>query len=240
MKICNSVLLCFVVFNCGPVFCAPDLQHTVINVQPEGFPVTITDAKKINDNAPIVFFISGDGGWYKFEQAISDELALDGIPTIGFDTRIYFRYRKTPEKTAIDVSSILSYYSEEMHKQNIVFIGYSLGAELVPFIISRLPSEMQDRVKMYVLLSPASTTDFEVHLSDRLGMANTHDTYRVVEEIKKIPSIPAVCIFGSEEKTQVPSLLKGTKVKIVVIPGDHHYKFNSKLIVKTMKENNAF
>jgi type IV secretory pathway VirJ component len=236
MKIRNSLLFGLVIVNSGTTA----YQHVDIDPQLTGLPVIITKAEKTNDRAPIIFFISGDGGWYKFEQAISDKLAADGIPTIGFDTKIYFRNRKTPEKTAADVSSILSYYEKEMNKQNIVFIGYSLGAEIVPFIISRLPKEMLDRVKMYVLLSPASTTDFEVHLSDRLGIASTHDTYRVVEEIKKIPWIPAVCIFGSDEKTQVPELLKDTKVKIAVIPGDHHYKFDSNLIVKTMKENNAF
>jgi type IV secretory pathway VirJ component len=239
MKTFNSILLCFLLFLSGTVLNATDL-HNSDNFQPSGFPIIITKAAKTNDTGPIVFFISGDGGWYKFEQSISDELAVYGIPTIGLDTKIYFHNHRTPEETTDDIYSCLSYYCREMQKQNIVFIGYSLGAELLPFIINRLPSEMKDRVKMYVLLSPASTTDFEVHLSDRLGISNSHDTYLVIEEIRKIPLIPAVCIFGSEEKTNVPSMLSGTKVKIIIIPGDHHYKFDSDLIVKTMKANNAF
>jgi type IV secretory pathway VirJ component len=239
MKTSGSILLCIIFLYCGTALYAKD-YHIDDNFQPSGLPIIVTKAGKINDTAPIVFFISGDGGWYKFEQSISDELASYGIPTIGLDTKIYFHNHRTPEETTTDVYSCLSYYGREMQKQNIVFIGYSLGAELLPFIISRLPAEMKDRVKMYVLLSPASTTDFEVHLSDRLGIANSHDTFKVIEEIKKIPSVPAVCIFGSDENSKVPSMLSGTKVKVVIIPGDHHYKFDSDLIVKTMKANNAF
>lgn len=233
MKIRNSILISFA------IFCFETVTQASY-YQPSDFPIIITKARKVNDKAPIVFFISGDGGWYKFEQSIADELSGFGIPTIGLDTKIYFHNLRTPEETTADVFSCLSYYTTEMQKQDIIFIGYSLGAELVPFIIRRLPAEMLARVKMYFLLSPASTTDFEVHLSDRLGFVSSHDTYQVVEEIKKITSVPAVCIFGSDEKTKVPSMLSGTKAKIVVIPGDHHYKFDTDLIVKTMKANNAF
>lgn len=203
-------------------------------------PVVITTSKYSNKDAPAVFFISGDGGWYKFEQSIADKLSTLGIPTIGLDTKKYFWNRRTPEETASDVLGSLNFYSSEWERKNLVFVGYSLGAEVLPFIISRLPEDIKSRISLSVMLSPSATTDFEIHFSDMLGIDNKHNTYKVVDEILRNKSIPALCIFGSEEKTSVPSMLKDTRVKIAIIPGNHHYNFDSSLIIKTMKDNGAF
>ena len=53
-------------------------------------PVVLTNAKTQNTDAPIALLISGDGGWYAFEQLIADHLAKLGIPTIGLDSKKYF------------------------------------------------------------------------------------------------------------------------------------------------------
>jgi type IV secretory pathway VirJ component len=91
-----------------------------------------------------------------------------------------------------------------------------------------------------VLLSPATTTDFEIHISNMLGMGNRQNTYNTIDEIIKMQSIPTLIIFGDGEKTEIPALLSGTSVIIRKIPGDHHYKFNLPLIMQTMKDNKAF
>lgn len=73
-----------------------------------------------------------------------------------------------------------------------------------------------------------------------LGMGNRQNTYNVMDEIFKMHVIPTQLIFGEVEKTIIPELLSKTIVKVRIIPGDHHYKFNLLLIIRTMKENNAF
>jgi type IV secretory pathway VirJ component len=184
--------------------------------------------------------ISGDGGWYGFEQSIADNLALTGIPTVGLDSKKYFWKRRTPEETAIDIAKALNFYSKEWGREKFVLIGYSLGAELVPFILNRLPNEMKSRVKSAVLMSPATTTDFEIHISNMLGMGNKNNTYNTINEIINIKNVPTLIIFGDGEKTQIPEMLAGKGVVIRKIPGDHHYKFNLPLIMQTMRENNTF
>jgi type IV secretory pathway VirJ component len=71
-------------------------------------------------------------------------------------------------------------------------------------------------------------------------MGNRQNVYKVIEEIIKMQAIPTLIIYGEGEKTNVPGLLAGTSVNIRKIPGDHHYKFNVPLIVKTMKDNKVF
>lgn len=212
-----------------------------INIEKgKSLPLIITNAKSQIKDAPVALLISGDGGWYGFEQNISDHLAEYGIPTVGLDSKKYFWKRRTPEETAEDVATSLTYYGKEWGKDKFMLIGYSLGAELVPFIVNRMPAEMKLQIVSNVLLSPATTTDFEIHISNMLGMGNHKNTYDVIDEIRKTQTVPTLIILGEGEKSEVPELLTGTSVKIRKIPGDHHYKFDLPLIIKTMKDNKAF
>jgi type IV secretory pathway VirJ component len=205
-----------------------------------GIAYNITNATKQINDGPVALILSGDGGWFSFEQAIADKLGANGVPTIGIDTRKYFWNRKTPEKTASDMAELLNYYGREWSKKKFILIGYSQGAELVPFIITLLPQQLKSSVVSAVLLSPAETTDFEVHISNMLDLGNKQNTYDVIEEIKKLEKINTICIYGQNEKSPMPQLLKSSTAKFVFIPGDHHYHGNSTLIVKVMKDNNAF
>jgi type IV secretory pathway VirJ component len=213
----------------------------MVNIdQVKALPLIITNSKFQDKQAPFALLISGDGGWYGFEQSIADNLALTGIPTVGLDSKKYFWKRRTPEETATDMAKALNYYSNIWGRDKFVLIGYSLGAEIVPFIVNLLPDDMKSRVKSAVLMSPATTTDFEIHISNMLGMGNKNNTYNTINEIVNLHNTPTLIIFGDGEKTQIPEILAGKAVVIKKIPGDHHYKFNLPLIMQTMRENNAF
>jgi type IV secretory pathway VirJ component len=217
-----------------------DKPPTINIAEVKDLPLIITNSKIQDKMAPIALLISGDGGWYGFEQSIADNLAKQGIPTIGLDSKKYFWNRTTPEETTKDIDKALSYYGKEWGRNKFVLIGYSLGAEIVPFIVNRLPEEIKSKIVSSVLLSPATTTDFEIHISNMLGMGNRQNTYNTIEEIIKMQMIRTLIIFGEGEKTQIPELLSKTAVIIKKIPGDHHYKFNLPLIMQTMKESKAF
>lgn len=219
---------------------APGYEIKSTYDQLNNLPVVITKATKNISKAPVALLISGDGGWYKFEQTIADTLAKSGIPTIGLDCRKYFWIRKTPEGTAADMENLLNYYSKELGKENFLLIGYSQGAEIIPFIVTRLPEAMKRRISSAILLSPATTTDFEIHLTNMLGAGNRHNVYKVTDEINSMKGVPVLLIFGSKEKTELPGFFTGSDVKVRKIPGDHHYQSNVSLIVRTMKENIAF
>jgi type IV secretory pathway VirJ component len=208
--------------------------------QVKNLPVVITNSKIRDFQAPAVLLISGDGGWYGFEQSIADNFANQGIPTIGLDSRKYFWTRRTPEETASDIAKALNFYGKEWGRNKFILIGYSLGAELVPFIVNRLPDEIKTKIESVVLLSPATNTDFEIHISNMIGIGNRQNTYYTIDEITKLKSFTTLIIFGEGEKTQIPDLLKGTSIIIRKLPGDHHYKFNLPLIMQTMKESKVF
>lgn len=207
---------------------------------PDDLPVVLTNTNVNDKEAPVALLISGDGGWFSFEQHIADNLAEHGIPTVGLDSRKYFWNRRTPEETAKDVGDELNYYLEKWHRDKIVLVGYSLGAEIVPFIYNRLSPGIKSKVISAVLLSPDVSTDFEIHISNMLGLGNRQNTYDVPKEIKQMKGLRTILIFGAGEDSKVPALLKGDDVRINIIPGEHHYKSDISLIVRTMIENKAF
>ena len=207
------------------------------NDQLKTLPLYITNAKFQDNEAPVVLFVSGDGGWYRFEQAIADHLANLGIPTIGLDTKKYFWNRRSPDETAEDMANALAYYGKKWERKRFILMGYSFGSEIVPFIVTRLPEDIKSKVEASVLLSPSPTTDFEIHISSMLGLGNRRNTYNVIDEIRKEQSGNVLIIFGKDEKSPVPKQLTGTTVRIRFIPGDHHYQYNQSLIVQTMKDN---
>jgi type IV secretory pathway VirJ component len=209
------------------------------NVQDPKLPVVITRAKFENKDQPFVILISGDGGWYGFEQTMADLFAATGIPTVGLNARRYFWNRRTPEETTADMVSLINFYRKEFGKNKYILIGYSQGAEIFPFVINLLPPNIKSGIVSAVLLSPQMTTDFEVHLTNMMGIGNPQNKYKVPDEIAKIRDIQTLCIFGEGEKSQLPALLANTQIKISIVPGDHHYKNDIALIIRTIKANGA-
>ncbi len=209
----------------------PDLKN---------IPYVLLREQPANSDNTVALFLSGDGGWYGFEQSISRHLGDSGIPVIGIDLKKFLWNRITPEKAASDIARLLEYYGKKWNKTEYLLIGYSQGAEIVPFIFNRLPDNIRENVISVVMLSPAATTDFKVHITDMLGLGNKQDTYNVISEITKIQEPRKIVLFGESEKTGVPLLLKDDKSEIVRIPGDHHFNGNTNLIVKKLKESNAF
>src|SRR5438309_9001508 len=129
---------------------------------------------------PLLFYISGDGGWNKFSTSLIQSLNQQGFPVVGLDAKTYFWDRKTPEQTAQDVAALLLQYGKEWQENGLVFIGYSFGADVMPFAQTRLPKTILQHLKTTLLLSPSERTDFEVHLLD--AFTSSH-SLPVMEEI---------------------------------------------------------
>ncbi len=77
----------------------------------------------------------------------------------------YFWSAKTPEHAAAiwRRSSVTSRRRLAQGRQ-VVLAGYSMGADVLPAIVNRLPIAEQQRVRSIVLMAPERATDFEFHL----------------------------------------------------------------------------
>jgi type IV secretory pathway VirJ component len=187
-----------------------------------------------NPDKPLCIILSGDGGWTDFDQSISETLAKNGITCVGLDTQKYFWEAKTPETTAQDITKVIQYYMPRLQKTNFMLVGYSFGADVIPFIANRLPADLKKRLAMAAMLSPDDKTDFEVTISSMLDIGN-EDAYDVLKEIRKVNFTKKLCIFGSEEDDDnMQKSFKSNGAEVTVLNGGHHYDENYPLIVSSI------
>jgi type IV secretory pathway VirJ component len=184
-----------------------------------------------NENLPLAFFISGDGGWSGFDQSVCENLSEKGMPVIGLDAQKYFWKEKQPQETSDDVASAVDYYLKQLNKNSVVIIGYSFGACVAPFIANNFPLPLRDCIKGVYCFSPDLTGDFEIHVADMIHF-KTKDKYNVNEEMEKIKSLNPVCIFGIEEDKELRNCFSESGIKVETLPGNHHYENNFKAIAE--------
>lgn len=177
-----------------------------------------------------VVLLSGDGGWADIDKDIGEQLSQAGLPVVGWNTLQYFWNRKTPEIASTDLQRVLTHYRQQWQKQRVLLIGFSLGADVLPFMVSRLPASERARIEDIALLSLSHTVDFEFHVSAWLG-SSQGDTHQVTPELKRIAE-PVLCVYGTKDDDTLCKDFKAPNVTTVALPGDHHYEGDFKAVTK--------
>jgi len=184
----------------------------------------------------MVLVVSGDGGWNVWEESLRKEFIKKGIPLVGLNALKYFWKEQTPEQVTSDLSRVLNYYLRNWKKQYFILLGYSFGANIVPFIATRLKEPYKSKLIKVVLISPDPQVDFEIHLAEMLDMDLSQYKYNVTEEVKKIKSIKILCMFGTSEDPDRKKKFRFDPVQIFELPGKHHFRFNFPPIVEKILE----
>jgi type IV secretory pathway VirJ component len=170
---------------------------------------------------PILFYISGDGGFNKFSTSLCEALNKDDFDVIALNSKIYFDDKKTPEQTTLDITNFLSKKLAGRQNQQVIFIGYSFGADVLPFVLNRLPKNFQYDVKTSFILASSGSTDFEIHWSDLFG-GNSKRSMDVVTEINKLQNKKIVIIDGTGDHHLDRNLIT-IKYTYFILPGGHHF-----------------
>jgi type IV secretory pathway VirJ component len=177
----------------------------------------------------LAVILSGDGGWAGIDREIADVLAKKNVPVVGVNSLRYFWQSKTPENAAADLERILKAYMALWNKDKVVLIGYSLGADVLPFMANRLPPELLSRVVLITLLGPDTEVDFEFHLTDWLG-GRSRNSKQVLPEVAKLEGKRLLCVYGEEERESLCRQLSGSQTRVVSFKGAHHFGGNYEAI----------
>jgi type IV secretory pathway VirJ component len=193
-----------------------------------------TDKK---DTMPMVLMISGDGGWTGWDQSLAEEFTAKGYPVAGLDSQKYFWEKKDPGTVANDLENVLNYFTAQWNRRSFLLVGYSFGANVVPFVATRLKPVLKEKVRLVAMLSPDPRADFEIHIADMLDIGSDEGQYDIVEEVKKLNHTPVLCIFGEEEEGSGEESFRLLHVRLADLPGSHHYKDNFPLIVESVLQS---
>jgi type IV secretory pathway VirJ component len=150
-------------------------------------------------------------------------LAAKGIPVVGLNSLHYFWTKKTPEQTAADLHRILQHYTALWNRAEVVVVGYSFGADVLPFMLNRIPRESLQKIRAIAFLGPSSTADFEFHWTDWLANRKRSTSQMVRPEIEKLRGRKILCFYGTEDDDAVCRQLDQGFVKAMPIPGGHRF-----------------
>jgi phosphatidylglycerol lysyltransferase len=181
-------------------------------------PVVEVPAK--NPGKRFAVLISGDGGWASIDKALAAALAKDGVPVVGIDSLRYFWKARTPEGLTDDMDRVIRYYAARWQRSEVVFIGFSQGADVLPFVYNRLPQRTRDNIALNVLLAPGQKAAFEFHVVNWLGKSGDKP---ILPEAVKLKAANTVCFYGTDEKADaLCPLLNASQTRTVAMPGGHH------------------
>ena len=121
------------------------------------------------DRGVMAVILTGDGGWADIDKSLAAGLAGAGVPVVGWSSLRYYWTPRTPEAAASDLARIVEHYTAAWKKERVLLVGYSFGADVLPFLVNRLPAPARARISSVSLLGLAETAAFEFHVASWLG-----------------------------------------------------------------------
>jgi type IV secretory pathway VirJ component len=191
------------------------------------------------DQHPLVIFYSGDGGWRDIDKKIGAYLSDQGYFVVGIDSLRYFWRKKEPQTMAADLDRLIRHYGKQAQGTGVILVGYSFGADIIPFMVNRLSPDTRTELKLVSLLGVSHHASFEIRLADIVGGTNT-DGPPTLPELLKMKGIPIQCVFGEAEQDSVCSQKElDAVVNRVEMNGGHHfdgdYRHTADLIIAADK-----
>jgi len=187
-----------------------------------GVPLIEIPAERYRPGGRMAVLLSGDGGWAELDRSVAATLADLGVAVVGWDSQSYFWRAKTPGQAGRDLDRVLRHYRAAWRPGSISLIGYSFGADVLPFMASRLSAEVRALIDRIVLISPGPKASFEFHLSDWLEGPH-ENTVPLLPEFGRLHWTKVVCVYGDEEKSSACPSFAEQGVSLLSLEGDHHF-----------------
>jgi type IV secretory pathway VirJ component len=165
--------------------------------------------------------MSGDGGWAGLDQDVAAALSSRGIPVVGLDSLRYYWSARTPAGLAADTDRMIRYYLAHFGKQRVLLIGYSQGADVLPFAVNRLSPDTRARVALTAVMGMSEHAVFEFHLTN--WVSDDNSGLATLPEINRIAGVPVLCIYGADESDSLCPKLDARKFTVVKLKGGHHF-----------------
>jgi type IV secretory pathway VirJ component len=169
----------------------------------------------------MTIILTGDGGWADLDKHIAAGMAARGIPSVGWSSLRYYWTPRTPDGAAADLARIIRHYMSQWSVSRVILVGYSFGADVLPFLVNRLPSGLLPHVRSVALLGLSDTADFEFHVSDWIGHGGSSSN-RTVPEAERV-TVPVLCARGADEDDSACRSLEGVHITSREVGDGHHF-----------------
>ncbi|CDZ65370.1 Type IV secretory pathway, VirJ component [Neorhizobium galegae bv. orientalis] len=192
------------------------------SASPLNLPIVPIHATPKHNTMAIIY--SGDGGWRDIDQQLGAYLKEEGIPVVGVDALRYFWSERTPEQTAADLSHIISSYRKRWNVDNVLLIGYSFGANVLPATYRLLPDADKQAISLVSLLALSHQADFEIDVTGWLGFAGLGKYGDPVDDLREVEPSKIQCIYGlKEDDSACPAVREIRGTQVLAREGGHHF-----------------
>jgi type IV secretory pathway VirJ component len=181
----------------------------------------------------LAVIISGDGGWRDIDKQLASVLQDHGVPVVGLDSLRYFWTKRTPEGLAADLATIIDHYRQAWGRPEVILIGYSFGADVIPAAVNRLPPEARSAVREIALLAASPWADFLIHVSGWFTSGPNADSLPTPPELARLDPAKVLCFYGKEDADETvcrdPAL---AKAELIETGGGHHFDGDYKALAE--------
>jgi type IV secretory pathway VirJ component len=116
---------------------------------------------------------------------------------------------------------VIAYYRARWHRSRVVLLGFSQGADVLPFIWNRLPASERAAVKATVALSIGQHATFEFHVAN--WVATQTSGRATLPEMQHLAGHNAWCVYGATDDSSLCPELDAQNFSRVRLPGGHHF-----------------
>ena len=228
---------CVILFFAGTAIASQQLRQLAGPPDVKDLPLSEIPAKTPGGKT-FAIMLTGDGGFATLDRGVVNELAMRGIPVVVLNTRPYLSSRRTPDGTGADMIRVIRHYLAVWSMDKVAIVGYSRGADMAPFIISRLPDDLKRRVAIVAMLGLSNQVNFQFHFKDIFIESRRKSDIPTLPELERSRGMNLLCIYGVDEKDSGCRNAAPGLMKEVVRNGGHHfdddYKALGDIIVQSL------
>ena len=181
----------------------------------------VNEVRSVGNGDSFALILTGDGGWAGLDQELAAKLAAEGVPTVGLSSLKYFWSQRTPETAATDVARVIRHYLAEWNRKRVLLVGYSFGADVLPFIVNRLPAQLRSAVASVSLLGLSANASFEIRVTDWIGGDSQGPPTQ--PELTALGNVPVLCLYGDGDRETICPTAAAARITRVSLGKGHHF-----------------
>jgi type IV secretory pathway VirJ component len=108
------------------------------------------------------------------------------------------------------------------HRERVLLVGYSFGADVLPFIVNRLPAELRERVQSVSMLGLEAQASFEIKVGGWVP-GSSLSGQPVAPEISRMQGMKALCLYGAGEADDPCPQMSGPALTARTVGSGHHF-----------------
>lgn len=169
----------------------------------------------------LVILLTGDGGWAALDRGLAVAFKEHGMATVALNSLRYFWKQRTPEQVALDLDRVIRHYLQAWRKSRLILVGYSFGADVLPFALTRLSAALRAHIVTVNLLGLSGTALFEIRIMDwlRAGAPGLP----VAPELLSLSDMRFLCLSGGGDDAALSSLQPAHHLTTQIVGKGHHF-----------------